>query len=500
MQEMRPQQWLKIPLVFVAIIIAGEARMLSAKAYDSLSLLFGRPIRFVRARPAFGAALVGLAVLSLIAFSISFMMMRQFEALGVFFLDDTLFNSDPKSILDIFSHGARSLSIAYPELRNSIHPYLWLYFGPVIRMVAKVPVLLGLTDLSEPQIRIALGLLVTPLISAIQTFFFGMLLYALNFPFRQILLLSALNVVSFSNLIFDAIPEHFALSNLAVTAMLLAAILSLRSPGWSRARVWFPFGIFSAGITITNCIVLAIVHLATTWSARPLTLFKRLSRSGALGLAVGLFVLGTAYMAGTAIDGRLERGSVRDNFVSRYVREDAASLNGLLRAASAVGNAFAPDRSDIRTVPPTPVPMPYYPELAPPFAEPPYPTFTLEPASGQRPGIGFLGVIALAAIAVGGIFMFARGGACRLAALTSAALMAFNLGLHVMWGDEFFIYSQHWMTPSLLLLSGLFLMAPNLRLVLEAGFAVFLVAVAWNNNGAVEYLLAVMRAGAGFGA
>jgi hypothetical protein len=47
------------------------------------------------------------------------------------------------------------------------------------------------------------------------------------------------------------------------------------------------------------------------------------------------------------------------------------------------------------------------------------------------------------------------------------------------------------MTPALVLLSGLFLM--RRRLAFEAGFAVFLVAVAWNNGSVIAHLIAALR-------
>lgn len=453
------------------------------------------PVRLARAHP-FAAMLAGLTALSVISLTISLLMMREFQSLGVFYLDDTLFNSDPRSMLDTFAHGARSTSIAYPELRNSIHPYLWLYFGPCIRLISNVAVALGLTDASELQLRIALGVFVVPLVSAVQTMVFGLLLHALGFPLRYVFLLSGLNVVAFSNLIFDAVPEHFAITNLIVTGMLTVAVLSLRFGKLHSLKVWIPLGLIGTGITITNVFFLGVAHAATSLFRRRVSVVAELGKSAILTLSVACVVLASAYALGRVIDGPLERGSVRDNFVPRYIQSDPVSWQGLLRAAAALGNAIAPDWSSVRAAPPTPVPPPYDPRLAAPFSEPPYPKYTLEPAPGSRPGMSALGILALAGMAAGALMLIQANALQRLAAVISLSLIAFNLALHVVWGDEFFLYSQHWMTPSLILLSGFLLAPPRLRRAAEGGLVIFLFAVAWNNLSVVENLLAALRVAA----
>ncbi len=443
-------------------------------------------------------ALTALFALALVALVLRILLMRKFQALGFFYLDDTLFNSDPKSMLDVFSHGARSISIIYPEVRNSIHPYLWLYFGPAIRLIAKLAVSLHLTHLSELEMRAALGVFISPMVSALQSFLLGVVLLLLRFPLRHVLLISAFNVVTFSNLIFGSIPEHFALTSLAITIMMLIAVVSLRDPHVGRLRTWIGVGLLSVGITISNVMALGVIHAFSGLFARkPMPLVKRFALSGAFAAAVGVFVLASAHFVGVAMDGPLAAGSVRDNFVERYVRSDAFTWQGPERALAAVGNAVAPDWKNVRQVAATAVPEPYDPAISVPFEVSPYPTFTFEPSVDTDAKIGWLGVIAVLGIVGGALMLARRSRPCRLVATTSAALLAATLVAHVLWGDEFFIYSQHWIVASILLLSGLLVLPPRVRPWAEAAFAAFLVAVAWNNVSVLGHLLDAAHASAG---
>jgi len=461
------------------------------------TLPLGAAFRLFVLRREGALALAALLALSLVALALRILLMRKFQALGFFYLDDTLFNSDPKSMLDVFSHGARSLSIIYPEVRNSIHPYLWFYFGPAIRLIAKLCVALHLTHLGELELRAALGVFVSPVVSALQTFLLGVVLLVMRFPLRHVLLISAFNVVTFSNLIFGSIPEHFALTSLAITIMMLIAVVSLRNPSVGRLRTWIAVGLLSVGITISNVMALGVMHaLSGIFARKQPSLVRCLAVSGAFSAGVALFVLASAHFIGVAMDGPLAPGSVRDNFVERYVRADAFTWQGPGRALAAVGNAVAPSWKNVRTVAATAVPAPYDPALTVPFETSPYPTFTFEPGADSEPRIGWLGLVALIGIAGGALVLARRSRPCRLMAASSAALLALTLVSHILWGDEFFIYSQHWMAASILLLSGLLLLPQRVRPVTEAVFAVFLVAVAWNNVSVLTHLLAAARAAA----
>ena len=472
---------------------------MSISVSDRLSGAFVRRIKTARGAHMPRALFWGTTIVVLASCAISLALMHEFRSMGFFYLDDTLFNSDPKSMLDVFGQGERSKSILFPQLRNSIHPYLWLYFGPAIRLAAKAATVLGLSDLNEIQLRAYLGTYVSPIVAAIQLVAFGALMASLGLRPRHVLLMTAISATAFTNLIFSSIPEHFAITNLAITWFLLLSVHAFRTARPGVTPGWIALGLFGAGVTITNAIVLGIIHALTAIQIRTQGIVMALSKSLVLGVSVAFFVLASAYGLGLAIDGPLPKGSVRDNYVPRYVRVGDALWTAPLRALGALGNAIAPNGSDIRPISPTPVPSPFDPALTAPFDEPPYPTFTLEAAEGDVPGIGILGVLAIVGMACGAASLIAQGGIGRKTAFIAIVLIAYNMVLHAIWGDEFFVYSQHWITPFLVLLAGLLVAPPKIGGVAEAGLAALLVAIAWNNETVLHGLIDTARAAAGLG-
>ena len=130
--------------------------------------------------------------------------------------------------------------------------------------------------------------------------------------------------------------------------------------------------------------------------------------------------------------------------------------------------------------------------MAAPFGDaPPYPAYTFETPEGTAPGWSMRGIAALSVLVLGAAGLIARGGAARLAALVALALLAFNLALHSVWGDEFFVYSQHWTTPMLVLAAGL-VRAPRGRRIGEVAVTILCVAVAATNIDTVGQLLAAI--------
>jgi hypothetical protein len=64
--------------------------------------------------------------------------------------------------------------------------------------------------------------------------------------------------------------------------------------------------------------------------------------------------------------------------------------------------------------------------------------------------VGF--VIALTLSGAAGCLQ--AGGSLRALGAASLGMLAFHMSLHSLWGDAFFLYSQHWLIPLALLLTG----------------------------------------------
>jgi hypothetical protein len=468
-----------------------------------LGVLDGTAAPIATVPPKEASRLTAVTVLGLLAalsLGVSLMLMLEFQRLGLFYLNDVLFDADVRTRLAAFAKGERLLSVLPFGLLSTLHPFLSLYVAPVVGGVAKVLLWLGLGEMSELQLRVALAAIVAPVVAALQCVSFGALLFELGLLMRHVVLIVFLSIFAFSNLIYGAIPEHFVISNLSITLMLLMAVASHRIASLDRIWIWGLLGLFSAGITITNAAFLGIVHLACGVFSRKESLFTAFSKSAILTLSVFTLVL-VAEQVKVHVDNEQAHPAAADGeFIERFMRGNEPVLSRLERMLATVGNAIAPAPSAIRELEPPRLPAVLDPSMPAPFGgRSPYPKFTLDAAPGSADLGGVLGMLGLAGMMVGAVLMIRRGGSHRLAASASIGIVAFNLALHAFWGTEFFLYSQHWIAASIVLFSGIFFVPAKLQRAMTVGVTLFALAVAANNALVLWHLIAVARAAAAAG-
>lgn len=431
------------------------------------------------------------ATLALLCFATHVGVMHVFAGVGVFDFNDILFEADTRDFHGSIANGMRSIRKLHPDLLNSVHPYVWFYFSPAIRLVAKSLSWSGLASVGEEEIRLAIGLYVIPAVAAGQTAAFVLLLQLMRFGTPALVVLALLNIVAFANLLYGSIPDHYAITNLGITLALLLAVGTARFPKLDRPALWVPLGLFATGITITNVVFVGLAHFFTQVFARKLDFRRAAARTALFSGLLVVFVLATGEMLGLIMDGRPAQGAVAESFVTRYLRLDMGAAIILDRAAAGLSNAIVPTVSDITAN--------YEPKPNKPASEiSKLPRFTLEPARGSLSKIHPLGIIALIGMVWGGAMMIRKGGDYGLAATISASVVTFNVILHGIWGSEYFLYSEHWITPSLVLLSGIFLAAPGMRRALMLGAAFVVLGVAVNSLAVLWHLNATLRAAAGF--
>lgn len=416
---------------------------------------------------------VALAVFSV---AIHLIIMRQFEALGVFTQYDVLFDADLNVRLDAISHSWPTAETIHPALLNSVHPYFAYYFGPVIRVLVKGLSFLGIFGQSEPALRVALGVLVIPIVSGLQTGAFCAVLFILRYRAHQVGLIAVLGIFSFSGLIFGSIPDHFQVTNLAVTLMLLLAAAAVAGRRTVRLRHWALVGAFATGITITNIVIFGIVH----WSVgliRRHSFWPTTARTFLLSLSIFAVVIVTAFALGKLHDVKPARTLSGGDFVLGFMNVDGPSLlDKFDRAVTAIGNAVAatdPDTREDGLIANEPIKF----------------VFTLKTAPSIFSTANPLALLAFLGIALGGVFMLAKGGPCRSIAIISIAVLAFNIVFHSIWGEEHFLYSQHWITPALILFSGVFYVRPLKDRIVVAILGLYVIAVAVNNMSVVEGMI-----------
>ena len=105
-------------------------------------------------------------------------------------------------------------------------------------------------------------------------------------------------------------------------------------------------------------------------------------------------------------------------------------------------------------------------------------------------------LVALACLLVaGGVrSLLRREDPLRALGVGCLGVLIYNLALHLFWGDEFFLYSQHWLVPLAVILGG------NLAWPGRAGrrfaylYAVLTVTAAVHNAVLLEQIFATLAA------
>jgi hypothetical protein len=432
--------------------------------------------------PAARRALLAGGLIAAISFILHLALARVFDRLGLYFLNDILFGSDTHDFLASISHGAQSVRTLAPDLLNSVHPYVWFYFSPFVRGLAKLGVILGLTDASVFDLRLTIGIVVVPLITALQGLALAVLLHLLGLSLSAVVALALLNTVTFSSVLYGSAPDHFMVTNLAITLLALAAVATYRNPELGRPLVWIPLGLFATGITTTNIAFVGIAYFCTQLMALDRGFWKSALHSTVFSGGIVLFVLASADLVGFITHGTPSADNMRNDFVGRYLQVQSTLPDRVVRAATALGNSLAPLASDIGAMAPPPRPDEHYPVTHPAWQDfAPYPKYTFEAGTQTSFAGNPLALIGIVGTLIGGALMLARRGPCRMIAAIAIAIVLFNLALHSLWGDEYVLYSQHWMTAVVVLLAGVFLAPAPWRTGIAGALLMYAAAVGLNN-------------------
>lgn len=377
--------------------------------------------------------------LAVVSFVLRYHIERRFDGLQVFDQYNVLFQADPNERIFAISHGWGSSG------RNLAHPNFSNFMSPPIRVVALVATRLGVTDRDEEDVRRSLGLVVVPAVSGLMSAALFLLFLYLGCSLVTSIMLALLGMVSFSSLVFGSIPDHLTASALVITAGYFLLLESQRS---NRIRKW-PWAItafIAAGITITNLVSVAILLLTAMWRAR-YAWRRSLTIVAAAGAATVLVTYGSAFVMNAALHGRQIESERSVNWVRNFVSDNPAAQ--ALQFPVAVANTFAPSGLSIGG--PT---ASFQPDDRYQFR------FTLDempPVSARM----ILSVITLALVTAGVVLTLrsrdSSGDTLHRyllpAGMASIGILTWNWLLHAAWGDELFLYSQHWFVAALVLIA-----------------------------------------------
>ncbi|HEX5512776.1 MAG TPA: hypothetical protein VFY81_00100 [Gammaproteobacteria bacterium] len=355
-----------------------------------------------------------------------------FEQLKVSAQYDVLFDSDPNTRIACYATGWGSgRSFAHPNLCNLVNP--------PVRIVAAALIKSGMVDNDVDHVRRQVALVVAPVTGGLTVGLLFATLLLLGVKPMPACMLAALYAVSFSQLIFASIPDHPALGALSIALPVWLLVASItRHP--QRPLFWVVAGVLAFSITITNFLIfLFLLALALLHTGGYRQALRQGLKVAALALAAALLVklpLDLRYGGSTDI------GTV-SGFAQDWLREEG------IRAALSYPRVLVESIAA-----PEPIIMDN-PRFAPDGSG--YP-FLLWLEGGRYNNVFSLAAaLLLSALMLGGL---ARGLATaldipaeRTLFVAIAGLLLFNGFFHGVWGSQYFLYSQHWLFASCILIA-----------------------------------------------
>ena len=434
------------------------------------------------------AALIRVAfqvLLAVGAFLVSWSIECRLDILAVFDRQDVMFDTDPYTRIVRFSDGFHQYDPTFYA-----HPCLGLVSVP-IRLVAKVA---GFAEMSvgTPSVsRRTLALLVVPICSALSAVVMFRVFLGAGMGDLASAAGAILHQVSFSQIVFGSVPDHFALGGLGMALVLLAGTgPTTGRTGWIR---WGCAGIFATGITITQIIPTCLMFAAccNQRGLRPLETLRHTATLGSLAVVAALSI--------GAIFNRLDAGQQAESFVDEaalfrqfFARDPWGHAAGVI---AAIPNSIAPPAARLvyRRAPsakrPPSANRSHELQHLPAATRYPF-KFTLEAAHGA-------GRI----IAVGMLFLLgtvlgcrARDPIHRALCLGSVAVVTYNLVFHAFYGNEWFLYSEHWLAPLVFVIGGSLRLAETHRLPVLLATVVALTLITFNNWRRIDEVFAVLEA------
>jgi hypothetical protein len=255
------------------------------------------------AAPAGGAvltrgALAAMALLACVIFAIDAGVALRMRASGALFLGDIFFDADPYRQIGQLAYAMPVPGALIPTLPNDVHPLVPYMAVVFLQAGARIwSFTSGDGARIIPYLRETLTLLISPLCLSLSVFLFGRMLVRLGFANVVALGGAAILGLSYSSLIFGSMPEHFAMSMLAIVALMAWAASWLLVPGPVSRQgylVWALLAAYAIGTTVTNGFaafaLLAAVELRQGAAARAI-----LCASGFAAM-VGLGVMATGFL------------------------------------------------------------------------------------------------------------------------------------------------------------------------------------------------------------
>ena len=350
---------------------------------------------------------------------------------GFFQVYDIFFDADPNTSLDSFAHGTwgrHAFSHAFMEL-----------FAIPVRVIEMIFLQTGIVY-DRLVFRETLALVISPAFSALSILYFYRFLGAFDINNQDSIILTLLFAFAFTNLIFAILPESYAISCFLITYIFYYYASCKQTSSKGSEIIWFSLAVLMAGITITNIAVFFMVYFAHSFKNIRLSLFESLKRTVLFSLAAIIIVFVFYFLSHSLLN--LETGSEGTiSWVARFITISAeqAGLNGLNILSASINSLVA-----------------IQPET---FLNERCKLISCNSITFTRSFNSQGWILAICTILFLAAFTIMRKiklSPTRDIYLLSLLILLFNFILHVLFGRDMFLYTQHWIVPLCIILIPVF--------------------------------------------
>jgi hypothetical protein len=408
------------------------------------------------------ARIVIAVVIGSSTFFLNYVIAREFDDNRAFEQINVLFEADSSWYLGGFFWGG---SLGSPHGgRSRVHPNITNFVNPPVRIAAAS--VCAVTGCNEKKVRRQLSLAVTPVFGGIAASLCFLIALGLNAPTRWAIVFAGLSAVSFSSLFFGSVAESYMLSGAGYAALFYLLVLTIANGRPPQFLPWLAVGMFLIGTTVTNVGPFALAALAAQYWRRS-NIKSAVISSGNWTLAA-VAASAVFCVAVSSIYGELSA-------MAESVRQlDELSLRIGERLAVfpfALSNTFLP-------------PMPNVIDIISVTKTPYSFQFSFE---GQRAWSHFIVIVAL--IGWSALTLRWQDRATRYLFGTAATVIAYNWALHLFFGDELFLYSQHWQMAMMMILAGLLRPDPKFGTAGRWSMLVLLLYSIWNDMKILNFVM-----------
>jgi hypothetical protein len=363
---------------------------------------------------------------------------------------DIFFQSNPSINLKSFSHGWGGHAIS--------HPFLEFFTVPVRAVEFVCSLFFDITD--RFKFRELVALAISPAFSSLTLLYLYKTLIVLNIKPLDAIIFTLIFSATFTNIIFSIIPESYGASCFLISVLLHYFFTYEKSGGYYDWIVWFILAVSLAGVTITNICIFSLVffiHLLKNKNmnckyAAILTAFYALFAF----LAVMLFYQLTLNLLDLGVR---PAGSI--SWISKWLQTDMSGIaTNAINFFSASINSFFGIFPEIKT-------NEYCKDVS----------CNAIYFNRNKSHLVFLVIVAL----VWAFFLFYSRKFLREKKwvnlyIICSLIVAYNFILHIFFGTETFLYTQHWIVPLFLL------MIPLLEKSRMASIILLILLVVVNGN------------------